>query len=307
MPNLNEGLDNYLRLRRQLGFKLDADERTIRQFIDFLDRYDLQHVSLDHFNQWFKSKSKSPIGGYYYNRTLMVIRLFSEYWVEHDKESEPIPREIKITRYQRSTPHIYSDEEMRTILLKCFDLYSIKGLRKHTFYTAFGLIMTTGIRRSEALNLNNSDINLDQGIIHIIESKYNKSRALPIHQTALDALKKYSERKNSLFPQSREKAFFVSEINERISKDAIGSAFRTATVKAGLRQAHSIGPRIHDMRHTFAVNTLTEWLRNKEPINKNMPILTAYLGHKKPSDTYWYLSSTKELLSLAMGMKNDEK
>jgi len=166
--------------------------------------------------------------------------------------------------------------------------------------------MTCGLRRSEAIHLDNKDVDLKKGILHVRDTKFNKSRSIPIHESTLNILKKYDLKKREVMGPLQTDAFFVSEQNGRISKDAIGAAFRTLVRKSGIKSPN-VAPRIHDLRHTFAVNTLTHWLKSGQDVRVVMPLLSTYLGHKKPSDTYWYLSATKEILQLALAMKDTQR
>lgn len=178
----------------------------------------------------------------------------------------------------------------------------IKGLRSSTFTTLFGLLVATGMRVSEALNLDRPDVDFDRGILHVQRTKFGKSRYVPVHPSTLEALRKYAEARGRLFPTPLIPAFFVSERGGRITGATARYTFAKLSQQLGLRasiKGHGRGPRLHDMRHRFAVRTLIHCYRSGLDVERELPKLATYLGHVHVNESYWYLEAVPELLQLA--------
>jgi len=164
----------------------------------------------------------------------------------------------------------------------------------------FGLIAVTGLRVSEAFNLNGEDIDWKRGVLTIHRTKFGKTRLIPVHPSTLRALRKYLRYRKKILPEPKTASFFVSEHGGRLKRVAVGEAFRRVSREIGLRsKGSSHGPRVHDLRHTFAVRMLIDWYRAGLNVEQQMPKLSTYLGHTHVSCTYWYLSAVPELLQLA--------
>jgi integrase/recombinase XerD len=204
-------------------------------------------------------------------------------------------------RYQRKTPHIYSDEEIANLLRRAAQLPSPKGLRAPTYTTLFGILAVTGMRVNEALHLDRPDVDLDQGILTIRRTKFGKSRHVPIHPSTVDALREYAETRDRILAKPT-LAFFVSERGTRITEWITRYTFARLSQQLGLRsiaKSHGRGPRLHDMRHRFAARTLIHWYRAGLDVERELPKLATYLGHVHVNETYWYLEAVPELLQLA--------
>ena len=211
------------------------------------------------------------------------------------------PRVCFHTRYQRKKAHIYSDEEIEKLLRQTTQLTSPKGLRAHTYTTLFGLLAVSGMRVSEAVKLDRSDVDLDQGILTIRRTKFGKSRHVPVHPSTADALKQYAARRDRVLAKPTA-AFFVSERGVRITDCMARYTFARVSKQLGFRsmaKSHGRGPRLHDMRHRFAARTLIHWYRAGLDVERELPKLATYLGHVHVNETYWYLEAVPELLQLA--------
>ena len=205
-------------------------------------------------------------------------------------------------RHRRKPPHIYSDEEIERILRRTEQLPSSKGLRARTFTTLFGLLVATGMRVNEVLGLDQPDVDLNLGILHIRRTKFRKSRYVPVHPTTVAALKKYVEARDRHFSAALTSAFFISERGRRITRKTAEYTFAKLSQQLGLRapaKHHGRGPRLHDLRHRFATRTLIRWYRAGLDVERELPKLATYLGHVHVNDTYWYLEAVPELLQLA--------
>jgi len=208
------------------------------------------------------------------------------------------------SRYERKRPYIYTQEEIQGILAETWKLPSKLGWRAQTHATYFGLLATTGMRMSEALAFDRDDVDLVEGILRIRRTKFGKSRLVPVHPTTSNALMSYAQARDTLFPRLGTPAFFVSEQRVRLTQWGVRYNFAKVCSRIGLRapfkgSRHGPGPRLHDLRHRFAVNTIIDWYRKGVDVERNMPKLSAYLGHTHGHDTYWYIEAVPELLQLA--------
>ena len=296
MKSLTTSLHEYIMVRRSLGYQLNTTERNLKKFITYLKKKDCQYITVALALEWAtlpKNVKRST-----WSQRLSIIRLFAQYRIAEDPRTEVPSPYLLSERTNRSRPYIYSEKEIRQLLKACQSLSS-QGLRHHTYYTFFGLIAVTGCRINELISLNRDDLDTKNNWIIIRNSKCNKSRLLPLHPTTMRELKKYSKIRDQ-FPVHDINAFFLSDRGTRITEWSARFAFIQISKQIGLRAPFdSNGPRIHDIRHRFAVNTLLNWYRKGINVNQKIMLLSSYLGHKKPTDTYWYLTGTAELLAQA--------
>ncbi|QJW93222.1 tyrosine-type recombinase/integrase [Frigoriglobus tundricola] len=232
-----------------------------------------------------------------------MVRLFAQWLHCIDQKHEVPPQALIPDRYRRPRPHIYSDEEIRRIVETAAELPSINGVRALTCSTLFGLIAVTGLRVSEAISLDVADVDLEAGLLTLRRGKLGKARLLPVSDCTRGRLVAYSKERDRLLGAPPE-PFFVSDHGERITDCGARYNFAAVGRTIGLRPAekfkrHGRGPRIHDLRHTFAVRTLVNWYRAGKNPAQEMIKLTTYLGHASPSHTYWYIEAVPELLDLA--------
>jgi integrase len=203
-------------------------------------------------------------------------------------------------RPPRAQPYFYSDQEIRTLLKAAKTRPSIDPLRPWTYHCLFGLLAVTGLRLGEALNLRSGDMDWSEGILTIRGAKFGKSRLAPLHASTCKVLADYAKRRDKRFGVRAEGYFLVNKNGNRLDKGEVHRAFYLLSRQIGLREVDaSRGPRLHDFRHRFAVETLLRWYRNGEDPKRRLPILSTYLGHAHVTDTYWYLTGTPELLGAA--------
>jgi integrase len=175
-----------------------------------------------------------------------------------------------------------------------------KGLRRRTYHHLFGLIAVTGLRLSEATGLQRSDVDLKEGVLTVRQTKFGKSRLLPLHPTTCAALHRYAERRDRHLGSRCSPNFFVTERGCPLVKQYVHPVFLRLSREIGLRRpGDSTGPRVHDLRHTFAVRTLVGWYRKGANVEEKLPALSTYLGHTCVRDTYWYLSACPDLMQEA--------
>jgi integrase len=203
-------------------------------------------------------------------------------------------------RYPRRTPHIYTDNEILRLIKAAKRTRAPKGLWGWTFSTLFGLLAVTGMRVAESVNLNREDVDLKEGILTIHETKFRKSRLVPLHSSTVKTLQRYARLRDRLFPELKSGSFFVTEWGRRLRAKAVGKKFLAVSRKINLRGPKGTpGPHLHDLRHAFAVNTMLGWYRSGVDVEAHMPELSTYLGHLSTAETYWYVSAVPELLYLA--------
>jgi integrase/recombinase XerD len=171
-------------------------------------------------------------------------------------------------------------------------------LRAATHEALFGLLATSGMRVGEAIGLQRDDVDLGAGVITIRQAKFDRSRLVPLHPTVTEALRRYAAERDRLCPRPRSGAFFLSGAGTALDRSGVGKTLRKITTDIGLRTA-TVHPRAHDLRHSFAVDTLIRWQRSGLNVDDHIGVLSTYLGHVSPADTYWYLSASPELMELA--------
>jgi integrase/recombinase XerD len=302
MNSLKKHLRDYLELRRGLGFELGRVESRLRSFVVFMKRKRARQITTKLAVEFAlrSNRSASTQAGY-----LSAIRGFAQYLSGIEPKTE-IPPSGLIRRGQRAQPYIYSDDEIIRILKAAREHPSTPryALKPHTLYCLFGLLSVTGMRLTEALNLKFEDIDWKNGVLTIGRAKFQKSRLVPLHKSALRELRTYIKRRNRFFserpwrrPVNR---VFVSTHGTPLTNTEIGVNFRMLACEIGIREVGSNrGPRIHDLRHRFAVSTLLRWYRRGKDVDLLLPVLSTYLGHVFITGTYWYLTCTPELMEAA--------
>jgi len=298
MSELHRAVNEYLALRRAMGFKLDYAYTALPQFIDFLERQGMTFITTALALEW--ATQPTGVQPAHWSRRLSLVRHFARHRSTSDPRTEIPPVQLLPYQYTRKSPYLYSDTEVEKLLEAASQVASPSGLRARTLTTLFGLLAATGLRISEALNLDRQDVDLDQATLTIRQTKCRKSRWLPLHATTQHALQRYAAFRDQRYPQPTTPSFFLSEQGTRVTKWMMQWHFVRLSRQIGLRgPGDSHGPRIHDMRHRFAIQTLLRWYREDIDVEHHLPELSTYLGHARVSDTFWYLSATPELLSLA--------
>jgi len=296
MKRLTTSLQEYLEIRKSFGYKLENNERFLKDYISFLIKKRYSHITVNSALEWATLPQK--VNRSHWSHRLSAIRLFAQYRIVEDPRTEVLPPHLLSQQPSRAMPYIYSNKEIRQLLIACQSLPS-KGLRHHTYFTFFGLMVVTGCRIGELVALNRDDLDIKKGWLTIWNAKCDNSRLLPLHPTTMQQLKKYCKIRDK-FPSHDSNAFFVSDQGTRITIWSARLAFIRVSKQIGLRSPEdSYGPRIHDIRHTFAVKKLLNWYRIGVNVDHKISLLSTYLGHKKPTDTYWYITGIPELLAQA--------
>lgn len=287
---------DYLATRRALGYKLFQQGQMLGQFVEYLEGVRAEHITLSHALAWARQPADaSPV---WWSAKLCVIRGFARYMLPLDARTEIPPVGLWREPSHRIVPYIYSDDDIARLLTAAGQL--CPPWRAHTYQTLISLLAVTGMRVGEAVQLDNADLDWDQGLLTIRDTKFGKSRQLPLHSSTVDALRAYSQRRNQRPRRPKGPSFFVSSIGTRLIRDNATAVFTHLVNHAGLTwSSPHRRPRLHDLRHSFAVKTLIGWYRAGLDAQQRLPLLSTYLGHTGPAATYWYLSGVPELLELA--------
>jgi len=299
MTTLAQALNEYLAIRRALGFELREVAGCLRNFVAFLQAEGASHITTELALRWATRPAEAQPSTWTWR--LGMVRRFAAWHSAMEPRTEIPPAGLLPHRYQRKKPHIYSDEEIEKLLRRAAQLPSPGGLRAYTYTTLFGLLAVSGMRVNEALKLDRPDVDLGHGILTIRRTKFGKSRHVPVHPSTVEALKQYAERRDRVLAKPIP-AFFVSERGTRITEWIARYTFARLSQQLGLRaiaKGHGRGPRLHDMRHRFAARTLIHWYRAGVDVERELPKLATYLGHVHINETYWYLEAVPELLQLA--------
>lgn len=298
MSGLAIFLDEYLRLRRALGFQLRDTGTGLRNFVLFAEREGASFITTDLALRW--ATEPTGVHSARYARRLAMVRLFAKYVNAQNPRSEIPPQGLLPYRYSRKPPYIFGEDEVRKLVAAAKTLPSSTGIRAWTFSTIFGLLAVAGMRVSEAVNIARDDVDLKRGLLTIRKSKFGKSRLLPVCRTTRRALIQYAHHRDEILPRPRSGCFFLSRRGTQISKLTVWRTFVSLAYQIGLRgRADRRAPRVHDLRHTFAVRVLLNWYRTGADVDRKMPELSAYLGHRRVADTMWYIEAVPELLQLA--------
>lgn len=296
MNPLRQALDDYLQMRRALGYKLERAEKLLTQFIDYLQDMGTETVTVEHALAW----SRIPKGGdsNWWAHRLSVVRAFATYLHTIDVTTEVPPRDVLPWRSHRASPYLYSSDDVRALMDAATGLRF--PLRVVTYQTLIGLLAVTGMRVGEAIGLDREDLDLEAGVLVVRGAKFNKTRELPLHPTSVAALRRYLRQRTQHRPTAATPAVFISPAGTRLLYCNVQWTFQRLVQQAGLLpRSGSCRPRVHDLRHSFAVNTLLDAHRDGADIQHRLALLSTYLGHVDPAGTYWYLSASPELLAFA--------
>ena len=302
MKSLQDHLRQYVAARRALGTQLREPAKTLSGFIQFLERKKSKFITIALALEW--SQQSEDVQRATWARKLSMVRQFARWLsVTEPRHQIPPPRLLNV-RHRRNKPHIYSDQEIARLMAAAAALKSPRGMKGLTLGTLIGLLAATGLRPGEGGALENQDVDLQAGVLVIRESKFGKSRLVPVHKSVVTALENYARRRNRIFPLPCCSAFFVSDRSTPLDLSGVRRWFCKVSRSCGLRKGPEgkrcgRGPRLQDMRHTFATKRLMEWYRTGSNVPLQMPKLTTYLGHSLVACTYWYIEAVPELLELA--------
>lgn len=302
MSALHDALTEYLATRRALGTQLRWPESSLRRFVDFVEAQGTDFVTTDVAVRW--AVKSVGVQRATHARRLEIVRGFAAWLQATDTRTQVPPHGLLPAGQRRSAPHIYSDREIADLMAAAGRLRSASKLRPATFKALLGLLAATGLRPGEALALDLDDVDLVGGVLTVRESKFDKSRFVPLEESARAALVAYAKFRDIVRPCRGTRAFLVTGRGSRLGPSATRRTFATLCQTVGLRPRQHArrvgrGPRLQDIRHTFATRRLIEWYRAGLDVDRLMPRLATYLGHARVAETYWYIQAVPELLRLA--------
>jgi integrase/recombinase XerD len=303
MTPLRHAVQEYVRMRRALGFKLSEHDTVLLEFVEFLDQHRASYITQALALAWAQRPSHTQPASW--ARRLSIVRGFAQYRSATDPRTEiPTPGLLPF-RPQRARPYLYSDAEIRALLRAALTLpcrYERGRLRPWVYHCLFGLLSVAGLRLGEVRNLELPDVDLEAAVLTIRGAKFGKTRLVPLHRSTCRVLADYLRRRNRHWRQRPVSSYvFVSSQGHRLDSGDIHRTFYALSRQIGLRgPSDRRGPRLHDLRHRFATHTLVRWYRAHQDPERKLPVLSAYLGHVHVADTQWYLSGSPELMREAM-------
>lgn len=303
MNSLREAVRDYLSMRRGLGFQLREAGKALPDFVSFLEKHNARHITRELALAWAQQPSKAQPAEW--ARRLSFVRGFAQYRSATDPRTEIPPQGLLPFHPKRARPYIYSNDEIRSLLRAALDMpyrFERGKLRPWIFYCLFGLLSVSGLRIGEARNLELRDVDLEAAVLTIRGTKFGKTRLVPLHASTCRVLADYiARRRRHWAGRTVAPYLFVSSWGNRLDGGEIHRTFYALSRQIGLRGASDThGPRLHDMRHRFATNTLVRWYRSGQDPERRLPLLSTYLGHVHVGDTQWYLESSPELMRQAV-------
>jgi len=300
MSRLRELVADYLRLRRSLGYKLVEHERFLNQFLEYLEKNQATTITAENALAW----AKLPAGASprWHGARLSAVRGFAAWAQAFNPDIQVPPTGLLPMRTTRATPYLYSEDQICALMNAAAGL--VPRVKSATFQTLIGLVAVTGMRAGEAIRASVTDLDLDAGTLTVRGTKFGKTRLLPLHASVVDELRVYlTFRSTAALPGTT--ALLVSVAGTRLTYGNAQTVFKKLTAEAGITpRSGACRPRMHDLRHSFAVNTLLDAYRSGGDVGERLPLLSTYLGHTEPANTYWYLHAAPELMALAADRLN---
>src|SRR5438876_8179055 len=291
MTTLREAVREYLNLRRSLGFKLHESGRLLLAFVEFMEEHRSSYITTRLALAW--AQQPSTVQPAEWAHRLSVVRTFARHRSATDPRTQIPPQGLLPFQPKRARPYLYSEEEIRSLLraaLRMSYRYERGKLRPRVYYCLFGLLNVSGLRLGEAQNLELQDVDLKAAMLTIRGAKFGKTRLVPLHASTCKVLADYLARRQRHWAGRAVSSYlFVSSQGNRLDAGDIHRTFNALSRQVGLRGASDRrGPRLHDMRHRFATNTLLQWYRSGQDPERRLPLLSSYLGHVHVADTQWF-------------------
>ncbi len=295
---MSKKVEEYLKYRRRLGYLLKVEGGLLEQFGAFADATGHRGaLTIELALKW----ARLPEGSdrLYQARRLEIVRCFARHLSVSEPATQIPPRGMLGPAHRRNTPHIFSESQLVALMAAAGQLRPTGGLRPHTYVTLIGLLASTGLRISEALRLNRADANLRDETLTIRETKFRKTRLVPLHPSAAEALRAYDGTRNRVIGKTEDVSFFLSDQGRKLPYSTVRVTFRKLCDSLQINVNGRRRPRLHDLRHTFACRRIESWYDTNVDLYHAVSSLSVYLGHAKVSDTYWYLTATPSLLACA--------
>lgn len=294
MSRMDAQLDDYLRLRRALGYRLEREEVWLRDLLAHIRAAGSDTLTSDLAISWARLPATAQPR--YWALRLGCARKFAGYLHSIDSSHQIPPSGVFAAPRHRPMPYLWTAEQIELLLNIAEQLRP--PLRGLTYQALFGLLAVSGMRLGEAIGLHHGDVDLDDAVITIRHAKFDRPRIVPLHPTTVSALHHYTTQRDRLCPQRHADTFLVSSRGNPLSRSDADKTLRQITTTMGIRTA-TVRPRAHDLRHSLAVHTLIRWMREGASVDEHIAVLSTYLGHVSPAGTYWYLTAVPELMELA--------
>jgi integrase/recombinase XerD len=296
MSSLRAAAEDYLQMRRALGYKLRTEGWLLPGFISYLEQLDAKTITIEHALAWATQPADATAG--WWAQRLTAVRQFALHLQTIDPACEVPPAQLLPRRPRRAVPYLYTREDIAALITAAGERRA--PFTAATYQTLLGLLAVTGLRVGEAIALDRDDVDAEHQLLRIINSKFGKSREVGLHDSTMRALTAYARLRDQSCPRPRCEAFFISRVGTRLRAGTVHRTFKRLVRVVGLEpRSARCRPRVHDLRHSFAVSTLIDWYRAGVDVQTQLPRLSTYMGHTEPSSTYWYLTAAPELLFLA--------
>lgn len=297
MSALRQSVDDYLHVRRALGYKLTIHGRVLPQFVEFLEQRNATVITTSLALEF--ATQPQNVSAVWCHQRLAIVRGFACYRHALDPRTE-VPGDLLPARFRRAIPYLYSEADVEALMRAARKIRS--ALKAATYQTLIGLLAVTGMRIGEVIALDREDVELPEGRLTVRHGKNGRSREVALHQSTVAALESYERLRDELCPHPKAPSFLVSNAGTRLDYGAVWHEFDRIRRRAGLDR-ESLGRRVrmHDLRHAFVLRTLLGWYREDADVEAQLPLLATFLGHVDPSSTYWYFEAAPELLALAAG------
>ena len=295
-----EYLSDYVKLRRELGFRFETETDLLGAF----DRYvhGSAHTELTQDLALNFASDNPNTSTNYRAQRYRVVRQFSEFVAALDPQTPLLDPKAMPRARSLIPPYIYTDEDLARLLDEARKISPLHPVRGVTLHVMIGLAASTGLRISEVVGLDRTDMDLATGNLLVRQSKFGKDRYVPLHLTTLEVVRQYAIVRDTAFPNCQHPAFFLNLRQRRFCRNTLQQAFWKVARRAGLHGPKGRGPSFHNLRHRFAVKRLVAWYRAGQDVQAMLPALATYMGHVHYSDTAYYLKATAELLGLAAGL-----
>ena len=297
MSDLLQAVNDYLALRRALGYKLERDGRELPRFVEFLGQHGAAVISTELALAWAIQPADAT--ALYRRGRLSMVRGFARYLQASDPRTEVPPDDLLPAKKRRAVPYLYSESDVEALM--CAARKIRPPLKAATIETIVGLLAVTGMRIGEAIALDRGDVELFEGRLTVRRDKSGKSREVALHPSTVRALVAYARVRDELCPNPKDPSFLISAAGARLHRGTVGHEFDRLRRYCGL-DYDTLGrsARLHDLRHTFVLRTLLSWYREGTDVEAQLPLLSTFLGHVEPSSTYWYFEGAPQLLALAL-------
>jgi integrase/recombinase XerD len=297
MSDLRQAVNDYLALRRALGYKLERDGRELPRFVEFLEQHGAAVISTELALAW----AIQPVDAtaLYWRARLSIVRGFARYLRASDPRTEVPPDDLLPAKKRRAVPYLYSESDVEALM--CAARKIRPPLKAATIETVVGLLAVTGMRVGEAIALDRGDVELLEGRLTVRRDKSGKSREVALHPSTVRALVAYAHVRDELCPNPKDPSFLISAAGARLHRGTVGHEFDRLRRYCGLdHDTLGRSARLHDLRHSFVLRTLLSWYREDTDVEAQLPLLSTFLGHVEPSSTYWYFEGAPRLLALAL-------